>query len=43
MGNEKKKTILDIMNKFLFNSELTNIKRSIELFQKNSKQTKIQK
>lgn len=43
MGNEKKKTILDIMNKFLCNSELVGVKKSIELFQKNYRQTKIQK
>ncbi len=43
MGNEKKKNILDIMNKFLNNSEQGNIKRAIELFNKNYKQSKIQK
>lgn len=43
MGNEKKKTILDIMNKFLQNGELMNLKKSIQKFHTNAKQTKIQK
>ena len=43
MGNEKKKNILDIMNKFLCNSEVVSIKKSIEMWQKNYGQTKIQK
>ncbi len=43
MGNEKKKNILDIMNKFINNSEHGNVKRAIEMFNKNYKQTKIQK
>ena len=43
MGNDMKKTILEIMNKFIGNSENMNIKNTIEKFRINSKQLKIQK
>jgi hypothetical protein len=43
MGAEKKKNILDILNKVIDSRETVNVKRSIELFNINAKQQKIQK
>ena len=43
MGNDKKKTILDIMNKFILSNESMSAKKMIEKFRVNAKQIKIQR
>ncbi len=43
MSNDKKKNILNILNKFLGSNETNQVKNAVKLFHTNFKQTKIQK